>query len=654
MSGTGETGSTVVVTLGGETMTATVGASGTWSVTFTGSTFPADGDYSSSVVVTAPGGAVYNLDGPDYLIDMTRPPVAITEGAQSTGDIENASEHADGITIRGTSEPGATIRVVIDGHEQTTTVGGDGGWNVTFPTSDLPEGTYTKGMLVTATDIHGNVTTLTDTLAVDTETSVRFDANLAGGDDLVNQAERAAGDLVLPGTAEAGATVLVQFGTGSRSVTADAQGRWSAAFSAGEYAAGTYTGEATVTATDLAGNTATQTHLIDVDTEVSPLSHWTDTPGTDGVVNGAEAAGGLLIEGTVEAGSVVTVQLASGRIVLASVNSDGSWSAQIPASDLPTTETNNLQLTVNATDPYGNTATQTSLIDVDPLVRNFHAFSTVTNDNVVNRSEAQTGFAISGTVEPGATVAVTLENGAVRTVTAQGDGTWTAVFTAADLPGGSGAMSYTAVATDAAQNTATTSGSFSYDLVTPDAPVIGDVTNNGNGTRGLYADVSEGDHYVIETVAADGTVTLMRDSEPMSTPSEDEYYSFNRVPDGQFLVVTDSDTAGNEMSTLLVVSPNGSVTMDLDNSGLSRFDFGSIDLHHASVDLTITAEQLQSLTGGDNDLIVRGDANDRVTALGATDTGATASIDGHSYSIYTLGDEGHRILIDDSITNVTI
>ena len=377
-------------------------------------------------------------------------------------------------------------------------------------------------------------------------------------------------------------------------------------------------------------------------------------PGTDGVVNGAEAAGGLLIEGTVEAGSVVTVQLASGRIVLASVNSDGSWSAQIPASDLPTTETNNLQLTVNATDPYGNTATQTSLIDVDPLVRNFHAFSTVTNDNVVNRSEAQTGFAISGTVEPGATVAVTLENGAVRTVTAQGDGTWTAVFTAADLPGGSGAMSYTAVATDAAQNTATTSGSFSYDLVTPDAPVIGDVTNNGNGTRGLYADVSEGDHYVIETVAADGTVTLMRDSEPMSTPSEDEYYSFNRVPDGQFLVVTDSDTAGNEMSTLLVVSPNGSVTMDLDNSGLSRFDFGSIDLHHASVDLTITAEQLQSLTGGDNDLIVRGDANDRVTALGATDTGATASIDGHSYSIYTLGDEGHRILIDDSITNVTI
>lgn len=644
----------MVVTLGGETMTATVGGNGIWSVTFTGSTFPADGDYSSSVVVTAPGGTVYNLDGPDYLIDMTRPPVTITEGAQSTGDVENASEYANGITIRGTSEPGATVTVNIDGHEHSVTVGGNGAWAVTFPTSELPDGTYTEGMLVTATDIHGNVTTLTDTLVVDTETAVRVDGNLAGGDDLVTRAERAAGDLVLTGSAEAGASVVVEFGTGTRSVTADANGRWTASFSATEYAAGTYTGTATVTATDPAGNTATATHLIDVDTEVAPLSHWTDTPGTDGVVNGAEAAGGLLIEGTVEAGSIVTVQLASGRIVTANTFGDGTWSATIPAADLPTTETNNVQLVVNATDPYGNTATQTSLIDVDPLVRNFTTNAAVTADGTVNIAEARAGFAISGTVEPGSTVTVTLANGASETVTANGDGSWTATFTAADLPGGSGSMSYTALATDAAQNTATASGSFTYDLSAPDAPVIGDVTNNGNGTRGLYADVSEADHYVIETVAADGTVTVLRDATPISSGSGDDYYSFNRVPDGQFLVVTDSDTAGNEASTLMVVSPNGSVTMDLTNSGLTQFDFASIDLHHAAVNLTITADQLQSLTGGDNDLIIRGDANDRITALGASDTGQTATVDGHSYSIYTLGDEGSRILIDDSITNVTI
>src|SRR5690606_11124207 len=61
-------------------------------------------------------------------------------------------------------------------------------------------------------------------------------------------------------------------------------------------------------------------------------------------------------------------------------------------------------------------------------------------------------FTISGTTEPGASVAVTL-GAAARTATADAAGAWqTAPFTALELPLGPAVITLTAVATDAAGN----------------------------------------------------------------------------------------------------------------------------------------------------------------------------------------------------------
>ncbi|MGD9916775.1 MAG: beta strand repeat-containing protein, partial [Paenirhodobacter sp.] len=848
VTGTGEAGSTVVVILGDQTIETTVGSDGTWGVTFEDGTFPSDGDLTSTVFVTAPDGTLYELDGPDFLIDMTPPEVDVTSGAMSTGDVENLAEYQDGITVTGSGEVGAAITVTVAGVTQATTVAADGTWSVTFGTDQLPEGEYQEAMTITATDINGNVTTITDTLVVDTvpnaiefdsvtpdnvvnsieiagdvtvsgtsvagavlavtmegvthevtvaadgtwsvvysagelpegtydttitattvdpaenassaswtvhvdtetsvafttglvttdgvvnaaedaagftltgtsepgssvlvtlggvtvaatvaadgswsadfsgtglttgsydatvtatdaygntatdtmtvtfdtETTAAFDAGQTGGDDVISGAERGAG-VVLTGTAEAGATVAVTLEGVTHTVTAAADGSWQASFATDEIPAGSYITTATITATDLAGNTASASHEITVDTEVQNLTHGTETPNAilaDGIVNAAEAAGGLVVTGTVEIGSTVTVQLASGAVVAATVAEDGTWSATIPASQLPTVETDDVALTVTATDAYGNTASQTSTIDFDPVVTNFVPSATVSGDDIVNAQEAADGFAITGTVEAGSTVVVTLANGATETVTAGANGQWAVSFTDADLPEGSGSMSYEIAATDTAGNTASATGSFDYDLVAPESPDIIAFTRDAGSLLGIRTDVGEAT-YDISAIDGSGHVTdIENDAAVNSRAGYGSYDFYETVPNGSYLVVTDSDTAGNETSTLLVVDNTSAVTVDLDRSGLSEFDFGTIDLTFApEAQLTITESQLEAITGPENTLIIQGDSADHVTAIGAEDTGGDTVIGGHTYSIYTLGDDGASLIIDDNITNLTI
>ena len=754
VSGTGEPGSTVEVVLGDQTLETTIDEDGTWSVTFEDDTFPSDGDLTSTVDVTAPDGTEYTLDGPDFLIDMTPPAVVITEGALSTGDVENLSEYQDGITVRGTGEAGAAIVVAVAGHAQATTVAADGSWSVTFTTEQMPAGTYSEAMTVTATDAVGNVTTLNDTLVVDTEasvafssasvtgdnivnadeaqtgfalsgtsepgsvsvrielggtsysatpaadgtwsialqdvalatgvhtatvtatdangntasatraisfdtdTSVSFDSAQAGGNNLLNAAERSAG-LVLTGTAEPGATVVVAFEQGSHTVTAGADGHWSASFAASEVRTGTYSSTATVTATDIAGNVATASHTINVDTEVQNFTHTSPTANAivaDDIVNAREAAGGLVVTGTVEPGATVTVQLASGSVIPAINLGNGSWTATIPAAQLPAVETDNVTLTVRATDVNGNTATQTSSIDFDPVVRNFAPNATVAGDGIVNAQEGADGFVISGAVEPGSRVAVTLASGAVETVTAGANGQWSVMFHSDDLgTTGSGTMGYQIAATDPVGNSATASGSFGYDLVAPESPDIIAFTRDAGSLLGIRTDLGE-NTYEIAAVDAAGRVTGVPNDASVSTHGGYGTYDFySSVPNGSYLVVSDHDTAGNETSTLLVVDNTSAVTVDLARSGLGDFDFGTIDLTFApEAQLTITEAQLVALTGPDHALVIQGDSADHVTALGADDSGQNTVIGGHTYSVYTLGDDGASLIIDDQITHLTI
>jgi large repetitive protein len=852
ITGTGVAGDTVVVTIGNQTQTTTIKTDNTWTVTFPGTTLPPDGTYDSNVVVTPPTGNPIELDGPDYIIDLTPPPITLVSGFEKNGDVENLVEHADGVTLTGTSESGATLSVTVSGTTKTVTVGANGSWSVNFSTTELPGGEYTVPAVIKATDALGNVTivndkvvvdtvpnvitfdsvtadntvnnaeatagfnitgtgtanstiaivlqgktstvtvgadgkwtlpwaagtltageydavisatstdaagnerTATHTMRVDTTTSVAFAAAPVEGDNMVNGIERADGvtltgttqvgntvsvawngtttaatvaadgtwsvtfpaaslptgmstvvttamvtardaagntatathnvnfdtqtavtidaqqlggdniesgaeaanGIVLTGTAEAGSSVAVTFEGVTRTVTASQSGQWSASWTAAEVRSGQYDSTVTAVATDAAGNSATTTHQVRIDTVVSPFTANMVPTGADAVLNAAEAASGFTVTGTVEAGSTVAVKFGNGQTVNATV-SGTTWTVTIPASQIPAGE-NAVTLVATATDAVGNTSVQNQTVQVDTLVRNFaRTGGAIGGDGTLNATEIAGGLMLNGTVEPNATVVVTLANGATQTVTAGANGVWTASFATGQLPTGEGSMSVTMRATDRAGNVATLTDSFAYDTVAPGAPDVisfeRDFRPASSGVRGVGVTTSD-DDLTFFTVGTSGAATALAATEStnVNNPGETNYsFGSARVPDGTYLVINTEDTAGNESSTLFIVNNTSSSTVDLTRAGLLGFDFSTIDLTVApQASLTITEAQIRSLTGADKTLTISGGADDTVTMNGAVDTGNNATVDGQTYSIYTLGNQGATLLVDDDITKV--
>jgi large repetitive protein len=206
---------------------------------------------------------------------------------------------------------------------------------------------------------------------------------------------------------------------------------------------------------------------------------------------------------------------------------------------------------------------------------------------------------------------------------------------------------------------ATLTDSFAYDTVAPGAPDVisfeRDFRPASSGVRGVGVTTSD-DDLTFFTVGTSGAATALAATEStnVNNPGETNYsFGAARVPDGTYLVINTEDTAGNESSTLFIVNNTSSSTVDLTRAGLQGFDFSTIDLTVApQASLTITEAQIRSLTGADKTLTISGGADDTVTMTGAVDTGNNATVDGQTYSIYTLGNQGATLLVDDDITKV--
>ncbi|KAK0340348.1 hypothetical protein LTR94_030886, partial [Friedmanniomyces endolithicus] len=111
-----------------------------------------------------------------------------------------------------------------------------------------------------------------------------------------------------------------------------------------------------------------------------------------------------------------------------------------------------------------------------------------TPDNVINLAEsASAAVSVSGTVfgdyTPGATVNLTLSNGATASAVVNADGTWSTTVPGADLAA-STSISVSLATTDTAGNSVTVvdTQSYSVDLTPPPAPII--ISANGLGING--------------------------------------------------------------------------------------------------------------------------------------------------------------------------
>ncbi|MBL9037149.1 MAG: hypothetical protein JNG84_01420 [Archangium sp.] len=149
--GTAEPSSTVSVFIDGRLVgTAQADASGAWSFTLP---IPlAAGSYTTTSTATDAAGNTSPLSGGQKLdVDGSAPlaPIIVTPVEGATVDRDRP------LGIFGTAEPGATLRIFIDGTEiGVVTVGADGQWLLTVPADSLEAGT--RVITAVATDSAGN------------------------------------------------------------------------------------------------------------------------------------------------------------------------------------------------------------------------------------------------------------------------------------------------------------------------------------------------------------------------------------------------------------------------------------------------------------------------------------------------------------------
>lgn len=657
LSGTGENGASISVVFQGVTRTTTVAEDGTWSVDYAASEV-ASGTYDSSFEVTSTD-LVGNttISSHDILVD-TETTVTIDEGFAGADNIIASGEADAGVTLTGNAEAGATVVVeIVGGATRTVTASDNGTWEATFAAGSIAGGEYTTTVNVTSTDLAGNTDSTSTSLEVDTVAgTVTLSPDPIEIDNVINAVESADG-VDINGTATPGMTVTVTLGndtlgTASTQVVADANGNWSTTFASSDIPQGTDTLDITASITDTLGNTTTATGSVGLDTEVNPLT--IDNKGSiegDDIITASERLDGVTLTGTVEPGSDVTVNFGASGPHDATVTSSGTWSVTIPAADIPT-GTTSVDIDVNATDTAGNTSTTSHSLAIDTVVDPFTVEADQTSNDVVNQDELNAGFTLQGTVEPGSAVVVTINNVA-STAIVDAAGNWSVAYDASDLPAGEYEVAATIVATDALGNSATLTETFEVDTVF-EAPVIDQITTNASTDDVTAISIDgTGSTFTVSSLEGDGSAQTLSATQSNIGGATWAFLD-SPVPDGTDLVISDIDSLNNTSSTLVVLEDNATTASTLNHAALGGFNIDELDLAStANVHLQLDEATINALSENSNSLTIHsGDSDDAVTVTDATLAG-TRNVDGEAYNVYTVGDDGTTLVIDQDIS-VTI
>ncbi|HHK2014595.1 TPA: Ig-like domain-containing protein, partial [Pseudomonas aeruginosa] len=439
ISGTADAGNTIIITDGNGNPIGQVTADGS-------------GNWSFTPGIPLPDGTVVNVVARSPSNVDSAPAVITVDGVAPAAPVIDPS---NGTEISGTAEAGATVILTDGGGNPIGQATADGSGNWTFtPSTPLANGTVINAV---AQDPAGNTSG---------PASVTVDA-IAPPAPVINPSN----GVVISGTAEAGATVILTDGNGNPigQVTADGSGNWS-------FTPGTPLANGSVInalAQDAAGNTS------------GPASTTVDSvaPATPVL----DPSNGTVISGTAEAGATVILTDGGGNpIGQATADGSGNWSFT-PGTPL----TNGTVINAVAQDAAGNTS--------GPVSTTVDAVAPATP--VIDPSN---GVELSGTAEPGVRVILTDGNGnPIGQTLADGSGNWS--FTPS-TPLANGTV-VNAVAQDPAGNTSGPA-STTVDTVAPATPVIN--ASNGSvitGTAEVGAKVilTDGNGNPIGETTADGS-----------------------------------------------------------------------------------------------------------------------------------------------------
>ena len=447
-----DTPATVTVTIGAQTLPATVQSDGTWTVT---AASLANAAYTVNAVATDAVGNIGTATQ-SMTVDITPPVVTITGGAvRVTND---PTPTVDGTTDVGA---GSLVTVTINGSPLTTLVQPNGTWNVTPPL--LADGS--SSVVVTVHDLAGNLGSATQTLFIDMTPPV---VTITGGATaLTNSATP-----TLTGTATGGTATVSIDGQDVPGVSQVGSG-WTATFPVGRAPLGGGNHYIVVTGTDAAGNTAVVTQTLSVDASLPTIAV---THGATYATNNQTPT----ISGTtdVNAGSIVTVTIGSGTPMSASVQANGTWNTT-PSSLLAAGV---YAVVATVGDTAGNIGTANQSLTIDIIA------PSVTITGGASRSTADATPTIAGSslnAVVGTSVSVSVA-GQVLSTTVGAGGAWTT--TAATIANGNHAVTVTI--TDAAGNAGNATQALTISAVAPLVTITGGATASTNDSTPIIAGTS--------------------------------------------------------------------------------------------------------------------------------------------------------------------
>ncbi len=626
-----EAGQTVTVTLNGVDYTTTVQANGSWSVTVPSADLSSmvDGNYTISAAVSDKAGNPASADR-DVLVDITVPQLTIN--TVSDDDVINSAEHAQALMVTGSvtgAEAGDVVTVTINNKSYTATVDASGNWSVGVPAADvsaLTAGDYT--ITAALTDKAGNSNSATHDVEVNLTAPV-LTIDTVSGDDVINSTEKTQ-DLTITGTATgltAGAVVTVMLNGKAYSATVDDNGLWSTTVPASEVG---QLGEAlysvTASATDSVGNSASTSHTVNVESVLPGVI--INTVAGDDVINAAELATGQTISGNVvnaEAGNTVTVTL-GGNTYTATVQSDLTWSVNVPESDLTALGNGELTVSASVTNNVGNSGSAERDIAIDANLPGLRV-DTVAGDDVINTIEHGQNLIITGSSDgltPGKGLTVTV-NGKTYPATVLADGSWSAAVPAADVGAlAAGTVTVTVEGQSSAGNPVSISHDVTVDLasvaISIDAIATDDVINAAEKGADLVLSGST------SNVEANQTVTIAFGGKSYTATVGTDGKWTATVPAADLAGLKDGD-ASVQVS---ITNVNG-------NSASAGREY-SVDATAPSVTInTLATDDILNAAEAQSDLIVSG------TSTAEAGQTVTVSLNGKDYTA-TVGSDGHWTL----------
>lgn len=489
ISGRGEAGATVTVTLAGSVLgSAVVGATGAFSLVL------------GSPLLNA---QVLSLTQTDGAGNISPAASLVTPDLTAPDPLANVLISSAGTQVTGTGEVGdtVTVRDASGSVLGTALVLGNGTFTITLSPAQINNQT----LALQQADPSGNLSTAVTVIAPDL-TPPNAPTNLHISADGVQ----------VSGSGEVGAAVRVSLGDGTEVGTGSvaANGTFLITLSPPEN-----NGQALfVVLTDAALNASAAGTLVAPDT----------TP-PSAIADAHIDSTGSLVTGTAEVGARVTVSNATGDVLGTAVaGANGAFSV-----NLITAQQNGEVLTVLQQDTVGNPSPTATLVAPDFTAPNAPQVTALSSD----------GLDLSGTAEAGARVEVRSATlGVLGTVTAASDGTFTVHLSSAQLNG----EVLQVRQTDAAQNT---SAPLTYQVADVTAPAL--ATHLSLGQNGL---VVSGNGEAGATVVVNSAAGTLLGSAVVASNGSFSVTLSSAQLNGEHLAVIQTDLAGNSTTAQALIA----------------------------------------------------------------------------------------------------